>query len=121
MPWTKKNYPDAMNNLEEEVRNKAIDIANALIEEEYNEGRAISIAISRAKEWYENRGNDTSSDVTHHLVPEEDQWILKSLKGSKRLMFETKEEAMNKVKDMSKNQAMKVMIHDSNGKFQEIY
>jgi len=31
MPWTKKNYPNAMKNLSSKVRNKAIDIANAIL------------------------------------------------------------------------------------------
>jgi uncharacterized protein YdaT len=50
MPWDKHNYPDSMKNLDDDVRNKAIDIANALIEEkDMQEGRAIAIAIKQAK------------------------------------------------------------------------
>jgi len=30
MPWNKDDYPDAMKNLDEAVREKAIEIANAL-------------------------------------------------------------------------------------------
>ena len=33
------------------VRRKAIEIANALLEEGYDEGKAIRIAIAKAKEW----------------------------------------------------------------------
>lgn len=52
MPWNKKNYPDAFKNLNVKTRNKAIEIGNALIEKEkMEEGRAISIAISKAREW----------------------------------------------------------------------
>lgn len=52
MPWTKKNYPDAFKNLNKKTRNKAIEIGNALLEKEkMEEGRAIAIAISKAKEW----------------------------------------------------------------------
>jgi uncharacterized protein YdaT len=54
MPWTKKNYPNSMKNLDPHVRDKAIEIANALMEEEsMEEGKAIPIAISKAKEWAE--------------------------------------------------------------------
>lgn len=57
MPWSEKNYPAAMKNLTEEVRGKAIEIANALLEEkDYDEGKAIPIAIARAEEWAKNRG-----------------------------------------------------------------
>lgn len=51
MPWNKKNYPSSMKNLDKKVRDKAIEIANALIEkEEMDDGTAIPIAISKAKE-----------------------------------------------------------------------
>ena len=50
MPWTKKNYPDAMKNLSDEVRNKAIKIANAILKlGKLEEGAVIAIAISKAK------------------------------------------------------------------------
>ena len=56
MPWTKKDYPDSMKNLDKKVRDKAIEIANALVDEEkMEEGRAIPIAISKAKEWAERK------------------------------------------------------------------
>jgi uncharacterized protein YdaT len=54
MPWTWQRYPDAMKNLPVRARHKAVEIANALIEDGYDEGRAISIAIAQAKEWVEN-------------------------------------------------------------------
>nr|WP_159881291.1 hypothetical protein [Paenibacillus puerhi] len=54
MPWTKKDYPPSMKNLDERVREKAVEIANALLENGYEEGRAIAIATAQAKEWNEN-------------------------------------------------------------------
>lgn len=55
MAWTKNNYPDSMKNLDEKVRNKAIEIANALVEKEgMDEGKAIPIATSKAKDWADN-------------------------------------------------------------------
>ena len=56
MPWNEFYYPQSMQNLPLEVCLKAIEIANALLEEGYDEGKAIRIAIARAKEWAENRG-----------------------------------------------------------------
>ncbi|ACK72744.1 conserved hypothetical protein [Gloeothece citriformis PCC 7424] len=56
MPWDENNYPQSLKNFSPEVRNKAIEIANALLEEEhYEEGRAIAIATAKAEEWAENR------------------------------------------------------------------
>lgn len=56
MPWTKDDYPPSMKNLMADVRNKAIEIANALLEDGYEEGRAIAIATAQAEEWAGNRG-----------------------------------------------------------------
>lgn len=64
MPWSKQDYPNSMKNLGERTRNKAIEIANALLEDGYDDSRAIAIATSQAKQWAENRGYDgrSSSD-----------------------------------------------------------
>ena len=51
MPWNESRYPVSMRNLPDRVRGKAIAIANALLEEGYDEGRAIRIAIAQAKRW----------------------------------------------------------------------
>lgn len=51
MPWNKEDYPDSLKNFTAPIRNKATDIANALLEDGYEEGRAISIATAQAKEW----------------------------------------------------------------------
>lgn len=56
MPWSEEDYPVSMKNLTPEVRRKAIEIANALMEKEgMDEGRAIPIAIDTAEEWARNR------------------------------------------------------------------
>ena len=47
-----------MAHLPQRVREKAIEIANALLAEGYEEGRAIRIAIAQAKRWAEARGVD---------------------------------------------------------------
>lgn len=54
MPWTWQRYPDSMKNLPVRIRHKAIEVANALLDDGYEEGRAIPIAIAQAKEWHEN-------------------------------------------------------------------
>ena len=56
MPWNESYYPPSMEHLPPLVRRKAIEIANALLEEGYEEGPAIRIAIAKAKEWAERRG-----------------------------------------------------------------
>lgn len=56
MPWTSERYPAAMKYLDPVVREKAIEIANALLAEGLPEGQAIRIAIARAHEWAQRRG-----------------------------------------------------------------
>ena len=56
MPWSEDHYPVSMKNLTPEVRNKAIEIANALLKEGYPEGRAIAIGTAQAEEWGEKHG-----------------------------------------------------------------
>lgn len=55
MPWTPEYYPNSMRNLPPAVRRKAIEIANALLAEGMDEGKAIRIAIAKAKEWVRHR------------------------------------------------------------------
>ena len=55
MPWTLEDYPVSMRHLAEVTRAKAIDIANALLAEGMEEGRAIRIATARAEEWAARR------------------------------------------------------------------
>jgi uncharacterized protein YdaT len=57
MPWTKRDYPNSMKNLPQAVRNKAIEIANALFKKgNMEEGIIIATAISNAKKWANKRG-----------------------------------------------------------------
>jgi uncharacterized protein YdaT len=56
MPWTEERYPPAMAHLSPLVRTKAIEIANALLEEGHDEGFCIRVAISRAHAWARRRG-----------------------------------------------------------------
>ncbi|WLR56742.1 hypothetical protein LC048_07640 [Mesobacillus subterraneus] len=55
MSWSKNEYPASMKNLEPEGSEKAIEIANTLVQEEhYEDGKAIPIAIDKAREYIEN-------------------------------------------------------------------
>lgn len=51
MPWTDERYPPAMRRLPPRVRQKAVEIANALLAEGYDDGKAIRIGIAKAREW----------------------------------------------------------------------
>ncbi len=56
MPWSEDRYPPAMAHLPPVVRAKAVEIANALLQEGHDEGFCIRVAIARAHEWARRRG-----------------------------------------------------------------
>ena len=56
MPWNSSYFPASMSNLPPLVREKAVEIANALLDEGMEEGMAIRIAIAKAKEWAARHG-----------------------------------------------------------------
>lgn len=55
MPWTPERYPPAMRGLPPLVRLKAIEIANAVLAQGGDDGKAIRIGIARAKQWAARR------------------------------------------------------------------
>ncbi len=57
MPWDEYRYPPSMRRLPPWVRRKAIEIANALLEEGHDEGMAIRVAIAKAKKWAAQRAS----------------------------------------------------------------
>jgi uncharacterized protein YdaT len=62
MPWSKKDFPNAMKNLPKTVRKKAIQIANALlIKTKLKTGIIIATAIRNAKKWACRRGIPSKS------------------------------------------------------------
>jgi len=134
MPWTKSDYPDSMKNLPSQVRNKAIEIANALLEEsDMKEGIAIATAISRAKDWASNRGLKTEnpekskiSDVKQHgedryVIPFEDkQWAIK-VEGESKVekVFSSKKEAVELARQEAKKANASLTIQKRTGKVEK--
>jgi uncharacterized protein YdaT len=135
MPWTKNDFPNAMKNLPEEVREKSIDIANALLEEtRMDEGIAIATAISRAKDWAANRGKDIESqsaesrttDVKKHgedryVIPYHDhEWAIKN-EGSERAekVFPNKREAVQQARKEARKANASLTIQKRDGRVQQ--
>lgn len=143
MPWNKKDYPTSMKNLDPRVRNKAIEIANALLGEGYEEGRSIAIATAQAEEWNENHpeGEDktqhksggksdhssskksapaqTGEHPNIHVVPHEDGWAVKKEgKEKPEHIYDVKDEAVNAAKDIVSSKNIRLIIHDKHGKIQ---
>lgn len=119
MPWNKRNYPVSMKNLEPRVREKAVEIANALLEEGNEEGKAIAIATAKAKEWNEDhppREKGQESSINLHVVPEGDGWVVKE-EGVDKIRFsaDTKTEAVDKSKEWASDTNASVFVHRKDG------
>lgn len=121
MSWTKNDYPDAMKNLDEKTRNKAIEIANTLLEDEnYSESRAISIGISQAKEFISKRNNLQEDAGNIHLLPRDDQWILKREDSDRASsVFDRKEDGVAEGRKVAKNQNLRLIVHRQDGSIEE--
>ncbi|MEK5083316.1 DUF2188 domain-containing protein [Bacillus sp. FSL H8-0515] len=143
MPWSMKDYPASLKNLEKPVKKKAIDIANAMIDEGYEEGRAIPIATSKAKEWAENASKEEIDDFlkhedeterdkdsirsngpelmdkAEHVIKHKDGWAVKA-EDAKRVseIKDTKKEAIERAKEIAANKGTDVIVHLADGSVQ---
>jgi hypothetical protein len=66
MPWDQFHYPAAMKHLPPAVRSKAIEIANALLAEGSEEGKAIRIAVAMAARWAQRSGISSARELENH-------------------------------------------------------
>ena len=62
MPWTSERFPVSMRPLIAATRDKAIAIANVLLAEGMDEGKAIRIAIAIAQECARHHGLQVRDD-----------------------------------------------------------
>jgi uncharacterized protein YdaT len=58
MPWYNGDYPPSYKNQPEEIREKAVEIANAFLAEGLEEGVAIATGLKRAREYFEDNGEE---------------------------------------------------------------
>lgn len=52
MPWYNGDYPPSYKNQPLKLREKAVEIANALLKEGVEEGIAIATGLKRAREFF---------------------------------------------------------------------
>ncbi|PKR77879.1 hypothetical protein CEY16_08090 [Halalkalibacillus sediminis] len=147
MPWDTNDYPSSLKNLNEATRNKAIEIANAMLEDGYTEGQAIPIATSQAKEWYEEADsserkemrNTEDQELKEHdeedlggrpelldhgvmVKPHEDGWAVETI-GAKQPsdVYDNKDEAVDRAKEIAKNKDTYVQVRNKDGDVQRNY
>lgn len=124
-----------MKNLPEAVREKSIEIANALLEEtKMDDGIAIATAISRAKDWAVNHGISTksrvpgsrSTDVKKHgedryVIPYHDhEWAIKN-EGREKVekVFDNKKDAVQQARKEARNANAALTIQRRDGRVQQ--
>ncbi|MGO4937968.1 DUF2188 domain-containing protein [Fundicoccus sp. Sow4_H7] len=142
MPWNMKDYPASMKNFEPLLRKKMIDMANAMLANGYDDDQAIPIAISQAKEWFENAttkekeefekeanpqkndqheqsGNPDLLDEDVEVFFKEDKWQVKTKKAERAdQTFDTKAEAIKRAKEIAENKDTDVISYTKDGKKQ---
>ncbi|WCF09934.1 DUF2188 domain-containing protein [Paenibacillus thiaminolyticus] len=120
MPWNEHNYPPSMKHLLSEVRNKAIEIGNALLEEGMEEGRAIPIATAQAKKWHEAHFPDHSRrEHILHVVPAGEEWAVTAEGREHPLMTaQTKQEAVQYAQHRKASDGADIVIHRQDGTIQ---
>lgn len=108
MVWSKNDYPESMKNLPQKTKDKAIEIANALLEEGYSEERAIPISISQAEKW----SNKDDHRDTYHIEYHNNHWCIEK-EGNKQasFSFNTKEEAVKKGQELVKKNNASIVVH----------
>lgn len=145
MPWNTNDYPASMKNLENPVKKKAIDIANAMLDDGYPEERAIPIAIEQAKKWKENHsdhevkgykkhGNPVKRDKGHdkyesnpermketeHVKSHKDGWQVKSSNAQRASnIYKKKADAVNRGEEIAKNKGTELHVETKDGKLQK--
>ncbi len=125
MPWTSENYPNTFNNFTVDVRDKAIEIANALVEDGYEEDRSIRIATAQAKDWAQRRDMqvwvDQPQKPNQHVVPHDQQWAVRAA-GSERAskVLPTKEAALDRAREIARNQGVDIVIHYADGSIEDV-
>ncbi|TFE03779.1 hypothetical protein [Jeotgalibacillus salarius] len=116
MPWSKNDYPDSWKNLDPDVRNKAIEIGNALLRDEnYDESRVIAIATDKAKQSVQQDDQDT-----YQLKPHDNGWQLVK-RGSDQAIYveETKNALEEKAKSYVTSHGGQLEMYKEDGSFDE--
>ncbi|APC47019.1 DUF2188 domain-containing protein [Virgibacillus halodenitrificans] len=145
MPWTMNDYPSSMKNLDDATKKKAIDIANSMIDDDYDEGRAIPIAIEQAKEWrrnhdkqdvkdYKKKGKPTQRseegkeydnnperlEEGEQVISHEDGWAVQSTNAKKpSKVYKNKDEAIERAKEIAENKGTSITIFNKEGSIQK--
>lgn len=116
MPWKE------MEILDVRVREKAIDIANALMDEGYEEDQALSLATATVQQWVERpdlADRRHSSDRQLHVVPHPDGWAVRRANTEQAcFVSNSKVKAQTRALEMAHDESVSVIVHDQDGQIE---
>lgn len=58
MPWNNGDYPPSYKNQPKKIREKAVEIANALLSDGADEGVAIATGLKNAREYFKHKKSE---------------------------------------------------------------
>ncbi|WP_040225371.1 hypothetical protein [Bhargavaea cecembensis] len=117
MPWDEHDYPASMKNMDEKVRSKAIEIANALVREGYSDDHAIPIAMDQARDYVEG---DSGDRPVFEVKENGEDWILQKSDSDKEIYKEkTKKDLLDKAKDYVNEKDGILKIYKGNGDLED--
>lgn len=110
------NLPDNMLELAGDLRQKAVDTANSLMDQGYKVPVAVSMATERARNW----GGLPDGTLGHHVIPYDNGWgVMKADADQPSVVLPTKQEAVDRGREIARNQHGKLVIHGEDGTVQE--
>jgi uncharacterized protein YdaT len=117
MTLTVDNIPNQMSSLATDMRERALDLGNALLNDRYDTRTAIAIAVENAKSWAEKTPD---APPGQHVVPHPDGWAVIRTDGRKpTYVVQTKREAIEKARRIARHQESALIIHGQDGWIQE--
>ena len=125
MPWNEKEFPDAFKAFNEPVRNKAIEIANAMLRDsKYSKAAIVPIAAAAATQWAHIRDITVRANSVagpdYHVVPHQSGWAVKAEHaGRPTVVYATKAPAIQRGRDLAMRHLSQLVIHDFDGSLQE--
>ena len=112
MVLTTRNYAQTMKTLPLRVRRKAVSLGNQLLAEGYPMQRAMSIAMSMAREWAEHHQSVRERNL--HVVPHQRGWMVRRVCGPE-MAFADKACALLYAVELARAEGVYVIAHDESG------
>jgi uncharacterized protein YdaT len=113
---SKEKLPDGFRSLSDEMQQKAVDMTNTLIEQGYQLPVAASMTLERVR----RMSGLTNEPPAQHVVPHAEGWaVMRSDADRATAVLPTKKEAVDRGREIARNQKSKLVIHGQDGMVQD--